>query len=79
MYVDATYARVAGGPGTKGFDLVSTFDRVVVDGAVNGAGRLVRKAGELIQPAQSGFVRQYAIGIAIGGIAVVVWLLSGTV
>jgi NADH-quinone oxidoreductase subunit L len=79
MYVDATYAKVAGGPGTKGFDLAATFDKVVVDGAVDGTGRLVRKVGELIQPAQSGFVRQYAIGVAIGGIAVVVWLLSGTV
>ena len=39
---------------------------------------MVRKVGELIQPAQSGFVRQYAIGVAIGGIAVVVWLLAGT-
>ena len=79
MYVDATYAKVAGGPGTKGFALAATFDKVGVDGAVDGTGRLVRKVGELIQPAQSGFVRQYAIGVAIGGIAVVVWLLSGTV
>jgi NADH-quinone oxidoreductase subunit L len=79
MYVDATYAKVVGGPGTKGFDLAATFDNKVVDGAVNGTGRLVRKIGELIQPAQSGFVRQYAIGVAIGGIALVVWLLSGTV
>ena len=79
MYVDQTYAKVASGPGTKGFDLAATFDKVVVDGPVGGTGRLVRKVGELIQPAQSGFVRQYAVGVAIGGIAVVVWLLSGTV
>ena len=79
MYVDATYARIAGGPGTKAFDLFAKFDSTVVDGAVNQTGRLVRRVGELIQPAQSGLVRQYAIGVAIGGIAVVVWLLSGTV
>ena len=79
MYVDATYAKVVGGPGQKGFDLLAAFDRNVVDGAVNGAGRVVQTVGRFIQPAQSGYVRQYAIGIALGALALVIWLMTGAV
>jgi len=77
MYVDATYARVAGGPGRKSFAAAAEFDNKVVDGAVVGVGRLTVKLGRLLQPAQSGLVRQYALGVAIGGVALVVWLLTG--
>ncbi|NOX28601.1 MAG: NADH-quinone oxidoreductase subunit L [Actinobacteria bacterium] len=76
MYVDATYAKIVGGPGQKSFDAIAAGDQKLVDGAVNGAGRLVQKIGLLIQPGQSGMLRQYAIGIALGGLAIVVWLLS---
>jgi len=77
MYVDATYARVAGGPGTKSFDGVARFDNKVVDGAVNGVARATIRLGQLLQPAQSGMVRQYAIGVAIGAVALAVWILTG--
>jgi len=77
MYVDATYARVAGGPGTKSFAGAAEFDSKVVDGAVNGVGWVAMKFGRLLQPAQSGMVRQYALGVAIGGVALVVWVLTG--
>ncbi|MCP3938729.1 MAG: NADH-quinone oxidoreductase subunit L [Actinomycetia bacterium] len=79
MYVDAAYAKVVGGPGQKGFDMFAAFDSNVVDGAVNGAGRVVQMVGRFIQPAQSGYMRQYAIGIALGGLALVIWLLTGVV
>jgi len=76
MYVDATYAKIVGGPGQKTFDAVAAGDQKLVDGAVNGAGRLVQKIGLLIQPGQSGMLRQYAVGVALGALAIVVWLLS---
>jgi NADH-quinone oxidoreductase subunit L len=79
MYVDATYAKVVGGPGHKMFDLVAAGDDKLVDGAVNGVGRLVQRIGLLIQPAQSGYIRQYAIGVILGAIALIVWLLTGAV
>jgi NADH-quinone oxidoreductase subunit L len=46
----------------------STFERVVVDGIVNGAVGLVRGAGVLVRGAQSGFVRAYAL-LLLGGFA----------
>ncbi len=79
MYVDATYAKVVGGPGQRGFDLLAEGDQKLVDGAVNGVGNLVRQIGLFLQPGQSGYVRQYAIGIALGAIALVVWLLTGAI
>ena len=77
MYVDATYAKVVGGPGQVAFDKMAEADQKVVDGVVNGAGRLVQRVGTFIQPGQSGQLRQYAIGVALGGVALVIWLLTG--
>ena len=77
MYVDATYAKVVGGPGQVAFDKMAEADQKVVDGVVNGAGRLVQRVGTFIQPGQSGQLRQYAIGVALGGLALVIWLLTG--
>jgi NADH-quinone oxidoreductase subunit L len=42
------------------------FDRVVVDGAVNGVGALTRDAGGGLRRIQTGRVQNYALGIAIG-------------
>jgi len=75
MYVDATYARVVGGVGTSAFQLAADADKRFVDGAVNGVGLLTRKVGELIRPAQSGYLRNYAVGIAVGGLAMIVWFV----
>jgi NADH-quinone oxidoreductase subunit L len=46
----------------------SVFERVVVDGIVNGAVGIVRGAGVLVRGAQSGFVRAYAL-LLLGGFA----------
>ncbi len=45
-----------------------TFERVVVDGIVNGTTELVRGAGGAVRGAQSGFVRSYAL-LLVGGFA----------
>jgi NADH-quinone oxidoreductase subunit L len=42
------------------------FDRVVVDGTVNGVGRLAVDAGRGLRRIQTGRVQNYALGIAIG-------------
>jgi NADH-quinone oxidoreductase subunit L len=42
------------------------FDRVVVDGTVNGVGRLTIDAGRGLRRVQTGRVQNYALGIAIG-------------
>ena len=42
------------------------FDRVVIDGAVNGIGALTADAGRGLRRVQTGHVQNYALGIAIG-------------
>ncbi len=42
------------------------FDRSVIDGAVNGTGRVVGSAGGGLRRIQTGRVQNYALGIAIG-------------
>ena len=76
MYVDQTYARIAAGPGTEVFEATTDFDEEVVDGAVNGIGTLLALAGAVGRRVQTGLVRQYAIGIALGAVALVVFLLT---
>jgi NADH-quinone oxidoreductase subunit L len=65
-YYDEAVTRFMGGPGRRLFDLAALFDRVVIDGAVNGVGQLVRGSGLVLRRVQSGFVRSYALGVALG-------------
>ena len=74
FHVDSSISKFVGGPGTKAFEAAATADRRVVDGAVNGVARLVRMIGEAIRPLQSGYLRHYASGVAVGAIILVVWL-----
>ncbi len=75
-YVDETYAKIAGGPGHKGFDFAALFDRSVIDGAVNGVASAVRSIGSSLRSLQTGYVRNSALGIVVGSAAVVLWFLS---
>lgn len=77
MYIDATYARVVGGVGTSGFQGTANVDERFVDGAVNGIGKVILKTGQLIRPAQSGYIRNYAVGVAVGALAIIVLLTWG--
>jgi NADH-quinone oxidoreductase subunit L len=56
-----------------------TFERVVVDGIVNGTAGTVREAGGIVRGVQSGFVRSYALLLIAGfaGLALY-FLLSGS-
>jgi NADH-quinone oxidoreductase subunit L len=65
-YYDASVTRFVGGPGRRLFDLFALFDRVVIDGAVNGAATFVRGSATRLRRVQSGFVRSYAVGVALG-------------
>ncbi len=74
FYFDSTISNFVGGPGTKAFEAAATADRRFVDGAVNGVARLVRMLGEAVRPLQSGYLRHYASGVAVGAIILVIWL-----
>jgi NADH-quinone oxidoreductase subunit L len=75
--VDEGYARVfaAGGEAAARFT-AGTVDQRGVDGLVNGVGVLVRTLGERLRPLQTGFVRQYGLGIVAGAVALLAWFLS---
>jgi len=75
-YVDAGLSRLVGGPGRRAASLLATGDRVVVDGAVNGAGRLVVAAGTVLRRLQSGYVRRYALTMVIGAVALLGFMVT---
>ena len=73
---DRAITSFMGGPGRAGFEGAATFDRTVVDGAVNGVGALVRRSGSGLRGLQSGFVRNYALGVAVGAVLVLAYFLA---
>ncbi|WP_419944217.1 NADH-quinone oxidoreductase subunit L [Candidatus Poriferisodalis sp.] len=74
FYVDSTISNFVGGPGAKAFEAAASADRRFVDGAVNGVAKLVAMLGQAVRPLQSGYLRHYASGVAVGAIILVVWL-----
>jgi NADH-quinone oxidoreductase subunit L len=76
-YYDALVSASVSGPveATASF-LDRDVDQKVIDGAVNGTGRLVRAAGLGLRRVQDGLVRRYALGIAIGAAAILLFLLA---
>ena len=78
-YIDDSYAAVVGGPGEAAFQGMADFDTTVIDGAVKGVALGTEKASGAIKPIQSGLVRTYAAGMAVGTVllAVVVIVRMG--
>jgi NADH-quinone oxidoreductase subunit L len=74
--LDEGYAALMGGPGRRLFQAISSFDAHIVDGAVNGVASEVRNFGSVLRKLQTGYVRQYALGIAVGAIALLAWFVS---
>ena len=64
------------GPGRKLWDLAAQFDRVVIDGAVNGVGRFTRGSAARLRSVQNGYVRFYALMIAVGAVLMVAFVLT---
>lgn len=75
-YIDRGIAAFMGGPGLELADGVATADRVIIDGAVNGVGRAVRWSAARVRYVQSGFVRAYALMVAIGAVLLSAWVLT---
>jgi NADH-quinone oxidoreductase subunit L len=75
-YYDDGVSRLVGGP-LRGFAnwLAWVFDARIIDGAVNGVGWLVRETGDGLRRLQSGFVRNYALGVVLGTVALLAYLL----
>ena len=75
-YVDDAVSATVGGPGRRLFDAVARFDSTVIDGAVNGIAVLVRSGGSRLRSLQTGYVRTYALGVTIGAVLLVGFLLA---
>jgi NADH-quinone oxidoreductase subunit L len=75
-YIDSSVTAFAGGPGRKLWDLAAQFDRVVIDGAVNGVGRFTRGSAARLRSVQNGYVRFYALMIAVGAVLMVAFVLT---
>jgi NADH-quinone oxidoreductase subunit L len=75
-YVDRSVSAFVDGPGRQGFEGVAAFDRTVVDGAVNGVAGLVRGSGKGLRVLQTGFVRSYALGVAVGVVGLLAYFLT---
>jgi NADH-quinone oxidoreductase subunit L len=75
-YVDEGLSWFVGHPGRAGFEGTAWADKNVVDGAVNGTAGLVHVTGERARRLQSGLVRQYALGFAVGVVVLLAWFVS---
>ena len=75
---DEAISNFMGGPGRKGFDFVAWFDATIIDGAVNGVGRVFREGGGQLRRLQTGLVRSYAALVAVGAVGLLAWFLTRT-
>jgi NADH-quinone oxidoreductase subunit L len=75
-FYDEGIARFVGGPG-RGFAswLDRVIDRKVIDGTVDGIGGLVKRGAVALRHVQDGLVRRYALGIAFGAVALLLYLV----
>jgi NADH-quinone oxidoreductase subunit L len=79
FFVDEIYATVLVAPARLAAAFFAyVFDRVVIDGAVNGVATLVSRASGAWRTVQSGFVRNYAVGVFAGAAVVLVWFVVRT-
>jgi NADH-quinone oxidoreductase subunit L len=75
-YYDIGISAFMGGPGRKMFDWFSNvFDKGVLDGAVNGVGKIALFTGSRVRRLQTGYIRNYALGLAAGVVVLVAFVL----
>ena len=74
-YFDEAIANLVRGPVTRAAEWLSrVFDLGLIDGAVNGVATLVRDTGGRLRRVQTGLVRNYALGVVLGAVALLVFL-----
>ncbi len=74
--VDELVSATVGGPVRVSADWVASFvDKRVVDGAVNGVATAVRATGTQLRKAQTGYLRNYALGITGGAVLLLAYVL----
>jgi NADH-quinone oxidoreductase subunit L len=66
-----------GGPGRRFFEAVAWFDQKIIDGAVNGAAKVVQGSAGTVRKGQTGYVRSYAAIIGVGVVGLLAWFVIG--
>jgi NADH-quinone oxidoreductase subunit L len=74
-FIDDVYDFLIGRPSIAFAKAASVFDRVVIDGAVVGTAAAVRRAALGLRKVQTGFVRQYALGIVVGAVLLLAFMI----
>jgi NADH-quinone oxidoreductase subunit L len=76
-FIDDAIAAFMGGPARTAADATAdVVDRRGIDGAVNGVATLVRAGGSRLRVVQTGYVRNYALGMAAGAVLLVAFFLA---
>jgi NADH-quinone oxidoreductase subunit L len=75
--VDDLYGKTLVLPGKRLANLWAfSTDAKVVDGAVNGVGATVKLLAEKLRPIQTGLVRNYGVGILVGVVGLLLFILA---
>jgi NADH-quinone oxidoreductase subunit L len=75
-YVDEGLSAAVDGPVEAGAEGAAAFDKRGIDGAVNGVATLVRAGGSRLRAVQTGYVRNYALGMAAGAVLLLAFFLT---
>jgi NADH-quinone oxidoreductase subunit L len=74
-YYDDAVSALVGGPVEEAADFTAYgVDKGVIDGAVNGVAALTGLVGRNLRKLQSGYVRNYALGVAGGAAAILLYV-----
>jgi len=75
-FVNELYDTVIGRPGERlAAFAASVVDPRAIDGVVEGVGRLTRLIGAGVRRIQTGYLRQYALGVALGLVVLLAFML----
>ena len=76
-YINEVYDALIGRPATRlaGF-FANTLDPKVIDGAVLGVAGAVQGSGALLRKTQTGYVRNYVLGITFGAVVILLFMLT---
>lgn len=74
-YVDELYDYIIVQPFRYLCNLAAWFDTKYIDGAVNGVANILKEAALTLQAAQTGVLRSYATLMAIGALAILVFIV----
>ncbi|MGO9557866.1 MAG: NADH-quinone oxidoreductase subunit L [Acidimicrobiales bacterium] len=79
-YIDFGYDRLLARTSTLMAGVMATVvDNKIIDGAVNGIGSVFRASGGVYRRVQTGYVRNYALGIMGGLVVLLAYVLTRTV